>query len=177
MLQSRRRRHRAGADPGRAPGRGLFAVYAWRAERAGGDTETRRSRRILEPPEIAAGALRQQHSRQAAQRLKAGAAWHDHGLVFCTGVGTPPDAANVRRAFRKITEEAQIGPGRVPRELRHSFVSIMSDQGVPLEIIADLVGHAGTGVTEAVYRHEIRPALTKGAQAMDKILKKRNRSA
>jgi hypothetical protein len=32
-------------------------------------------------------------------------------------------------------------------------------------------------VTETVYRHEIRPALTKGATAMDKILKKKNKTA
>jgi integrase len=51
-----------------------------------------------------------------------------------------------------------------PRELRHSFVSIMSDQGVPIETIADLVGHAGTSVTEAVYRHQLRPVITKGAR-------------
>jgi hypothetical protein len=29
----------------------------------------------------------------------------------------------------------------------------MSDQGVPIETIADLCGHAGTAVTEAVYRN------------------------
>ncbi|GIH99481.1 hypothetical protein Pta02_14900 [Planobispora takensis] len=146
-----------------------FAIYVWRADRVGGDTKTRKSRRTLELPKIAAGALRQHHTRQAAQKLKAGTAWHDHNLVFCTGVGTPLDAANVRRAFRKITEDAQIGPGWVPRELRHSFVSIMSDQGVPLETIADLVGHAGTSVTEAVYRHQLRPVITKGAHTMNTV--------
>jgi hypothetical protein len=35
----------------------------------------------------------------------------------------------------------------------------------------DLVGHSSTSVTETVYRHEIRPALTKGATAMNRILK------
>lgn len=39
------------------------------------------------------------------------------------------------------------------RELRHSFVSIMSDNGVPIETIADLVGHASTAVTEEVCRY------------------------
>jgi hypothetical protein len=44
--------------------------------------------------------------------------------------------------------------------------------------ISDLMGHSGTSVTESVYRHEIRPALTTGATAMNKILsKKRARSA
>lgn len=38
--------------------------------------------------------------------------------------------------------------------------------------------HSGTSVTETVYRHEIRPALTTGATAMNKILsKKRPKSA
>jgi len=56
-----------------------------------------------------------------------------------------------------------------PRELRHSFVSLLSDHGVPIEQIADLVGHSGTTVTEKVYRHQLRPVLLDGAVAMDQI--------
>jgi integrase len=56
-------------------------------------------------------------------------------------------------------------------------VSILSASDVPLEEISQLVGHVSTSVTETVYRHEIRPALTKGATAMDKILKKKNKTA
>jgi len=37
--------------------------------------------------------------------------------------------------------KAGLGENWTPRELRHSFVSIMSDNGVPIETIADLVGH------------------------------------
>ncbi|TMR98360.1 hypothetical protein EJK15_13530 [Nonomuraea basaltis] len=118
---------------------------------------------------MAAEALWQHHVSQAADKLKAGEAWKDHNLVFCTSVGTQLDASNVRRAFRRITKEAGIGTAWSPRELRHSFVSIMSDQGVPIETIADLVGHAGTSVTEAVYRHQLRPVISKGAQTMNTI--------
>ncbi|MGW2200237.1 tyrosine-type recombinase/integrase [Streptosporangium sp. NPDC001682] len=46
-----------------------------------------------------------------------------------------------------------------PRELRHSFVSLLSDHGTPLEEISRLVGHSSTAVTEAVYLQQIRPAL------------------
>jgi hypothetical protein len=38
-----------------------------------------------------------------------------------------------------------------------------------IETVSDLMGHSGTTVTESVYRHEIRPALTTGATAMNKI--------
>jgi integrase len=56
-----------------------------------------------------------------------------------------------------------------PRELRHSFVSLLSSRGVRIEHISRLVGHASTTVTEKVYRHELRPVLTEGAAKMDEI--------
>jgi integrase len=49
-----------------------------------------------------------------------------------------------------------------PRKLRHSVVSLLSDTGVPLGDIAELVGHSGTTVTELVYRHQLRPVIQTG---------------
>jgi integrase len=67
-------------------------------------------------------------------------------------------------------ERAGLDPSEwTPRELRHSFVSLLSDHGVPIEQIADLVGHRGTSVTEKVYRHQLRPVLLTGAVVMDQI--------
>ncbi len=55
-----------------------------------------------------------------------------------------------------------------PRELRHSFVSTLSDHGVPIEEIAELVGHSGTSTTETVvYLHQILPVIQTGGSAMD----------
>jgi hypothetical protein len=42
------------------------------------------------------------------------------------------------------------------------LVSLLSDDGVSIEDIADLVGHAGSSVTEKVNRHRLRPVLLKG---------------
>lgn len=116
-------------------------------------------------------ALRERHRQQAAERLAAGEAWQDNGLVFCREDGSPMDRWHVRREFRKITKVAGVGEDWTPRELRHSFVSLLSAHDVALEEISRLVGHSGTSVTETVYRHEIRPTLTKGATAMNKIFK------
>jgi integrase len=146
-----------------------FAIYVWRSVREDGDTKTKKSRRTLELPTEAATALRELHRSQAEQRLKAGSKWQDHGLVFCTRTGTPLAAGNVRRSFRGITRAAGIGENWTPRELRHSFVSIMSDHGVPIEKIADLVGHKSTTVTERVYRHQLKPVIAEGATTMNTI--------
>ena len=81
----------------------------------------------------------------------------------------PLDAANVRRAFKKVTNSAGLGDNWKPLELRTSFVSLMSGSGVPVEKIARLVGHTSTRITEVVYRRELRPVITTGAEVMDKI--------
>jgi integrase len=107
--------------------------------------------------------------KQSEERLKAGPLWHDGGLVFTSAVGTPLDAAHVRRAFKKICDDAEIGADWTPRELRHTFVSIRSEQGVPVKEIAHLVGHSNTSTTETVYRKELRPVISTGAEIMDNI--------
>ncbi|MER7179616.1 tyrosine-type recombinase/integrase [Streptomyces hyaluromycini] len=71
------------------------------------------------------------------------------GRVFTTRNGEPLVAANVLRDFEPIVKRAGLQPEWTPRELRHSFVSLLSDHGIPLEHIALLV--------------------TEGAEAMDGI--------
>ena len=87
---------------------------------------------------------------------------------------TELDAANVRRAFRRVVAAAGLDPRTwTPRELRHSFVSLLSSSGVPMEDISHLVGHSSTVVTEKVYRNELRPVLTPGARTMNELFEGR----
>ena len=146
-----------------------LAVLVWRSVRVHGETKTERSRRSLELPRTAMAALQQQWVAQQAERRDTGDLWEDHDLVFTTGIGTVLTAGNVRRMFRDVCKRAGIGGDWTPRELRHSFVSLMSDRGITTEEISRLVGHSSTRVTEVVYRHELRPVLRTGAEAMDKI--------
>jgi integrase len=76
----------------------------------------------------------------------------------------------VRRRFWKITEAAGFGAGWAPRDLRHTFVSLLSGDGVPIEETARLEGDNQTATTELVYRHELRPVVTTCAEVMDRIL-------
>jgi integrase len=90
--------------------------------------------------------------------------------VFASQVGTELLAGNVRRSLRAVLTAAGLDPADwTPRELRHSFVSLMSDAGVPIEKIARLVGHTGTATTETVYRKQIRPVVVGGAEVMDTL--------
>ena len=89
--------------------------------------------------------------------------------MFTTHLGIALDAANVRKMFKRICKAAGIGDGWTPRELRTSFVSLMSHRGVSTEEIARMVGHASTRTTEVVYRRELRPVIMTGAEIMDEI--------
>jgi hypothetical protein len=85
--------------------------------------------------------------------------------------GAPLDAANVRKMFKRVCTAAGTGDGWTPRELRTSFVSLLSYRGVSIEEIARLVGHASTRTTEIVYRRELRPVITTRAEIMDELFK------
>jgi integrase len=145
------------------------SIAVCRSVRHGGDTKTARSRRTLGLPQAVVEALREHRVRQDEEKLAAGELWKDHDLVFTTTVGTALDAANVRRYFRSICKAAGIGEEWAPRELRTSFVSLLSAKGVPVEEIARLAGHSSTRTTEVIYRREFRPVLVKGAEVMDQI--------
>ncbi|MFB4308931.1 tyrosine recombinase XerC [Actinomadura sp. GTD37] len=146
-------------------------VYVLRSDREGGDTKTETSRRGFAVADMAVEALTALRKRQAAENLAAGDAWRGHNLVFCKEDGTPYTSDDVLRRFQRITRAAGIGATWVPRELRHTFVSIMSDNDVALEKISDLVGHSNTHTTRSVYRHQLRPVITTGAEKMNVIFK------
>jgi integrase len=145
-------------------------IMVWRSVRAGGDTKTRKSRRTLKLPQRCVDVLSDHHESQEKIRQAAGSRWQDNDLVFPSRIGTFADASHIRRSFRKVVAAAGLDPGQwTPRELRHSFVSLLSDADVPIEHISRLVGHSSTTTTETIYRKQIRPVIVHGADVMDRI--------
>lgn len=147
-------------------------MMVWRSVRRNGDTKTRKSRRTIALPQLCVDALIKHRRVQAEARQAAGERWKPGpGYVFTDTIGGQLDVNNVRRDFRVALKGV---PGIdetqwTPRELRHSFVSLLSDAGMRIEDISRLVGHSGTSVTELVYRHQIRPVVETGAEVMDAI--------
>ncbi|WP_326799309.1 tyrosine-type recombinase/integrase [Streptomyces sp. NBC_01808] len=148
-------------------------IDVWRSVRRKGDTKTRKSRRSLTMPYQAAAVLDAHRARQQEEYHAAGRTWSDDELVFPDPDGGPRTSTNVRRNLRSLLKDAGFpSPDEwTTRELRTSFVSLLSDHGMPIEVIARVVGHSGTNTTETVYRKQLRPVITEGAEAMDEILK------
>lgn len=70
----------------------------------------------------------------------------------------------MRRLFSPAAEGVNAAEW-TPRELRHSFVSLLSDRGVPLEEISRLVGHSadpprdpdGAVVMDGIFKRDPKP--------------------
>jgi integrase len=132
------------------------------------EPKTERSRRTLALPSLVVDGLRRHRQRQREEQIAAGASWVDSGLVFTTTRGTPLDPRNFRRYFATLTVAAGLGHWH-PHELRHSAVSLLSAAGVPLEAVADLVGHDSTRMTSGVYRHVLTPKVSAAVEPMERL--------
>jgi integrase len=133
--------------------------------------KTEQSRRTIQMPRLAAAALRELRKDQPRWKLKLGTAYdaRNMGLVFTDRAGAPRWPQDVRRYFGVLCGRSGIGGKWTPRELRHTFVSVLSDSGVDIEKIAEAVGHVNSTITKTVYRHVIADKVTVAATAMDSI--------
>jgi len=144
-------------------------VEVWRSVRTKGDTKTPKSRRTIALPRHVVTVLSAVRAAAEVDAEDAGRAIRPEHYVFASEAATVRDAANVRRDLRKAVKLAGIEGSWTPREFRHTFVSILSDAGVRDELIANLVGHKRTSTTRTVYRHQLRPVITTGAETLDDL--------
>ena len=128
--------------------------------------KTASSRRTLALPPPCLTALRDQQALQDKDLRAAGPAWSNPLLlVLTTDTGGPLDPSNVRRALTRIARTAGIGHVH-PHQLRHATASLLSDAGVPLEDIADTLGHRSVTITADIYRHPLQTVRTRHVHAM-----------
>ena len=91
------------------------------------------------------------------------------GFIFTTQLGTPLDPRNVHRDFQTVCTKAKLGRWH-PHELRHSAASLMLAQGVPLQVVSEVLGHSSIRMTADVYGHILQPQRREAARAMNKTL-------
>ena len=118
--------------------------------KAGGHTGERRVQ--LSPPAQSILSERQSAAEKAALEAarKAGEEQAPPTYVF-PGYRGDGHATGLRKAFLEVTKRAKL-PGLRIHDLRHSFASALVADGATLHLVAKLLGHANTRVTER-YAH------------------------
>ncbi len=80
-----------------------------------------------------------------------------------------PDHAS--KLFKNADRNADIGAWHL-HELRHSAATFMLTQGVPLEVVADLLGHSSIRITKDTYGPLATKLLKVGSAAMEELFGK-----
>lgn len=110
---------------------------------------------------------RQRRSEYAADLRPA---WSNPGnLVFTSPSGRPADPNAVRTEFARIIAAADIDGHWTPNLLRHTAASLMADAGMPIEHVADQLGHRDLRMLQQHYRHRIKPTIG-GAKVLAGVL-------
>jgi integrase len=103
------------------------------------------------------------------ERQAAGRRWRESGLVFVTPAGTALDPANPLKAFKRHLKDAGLPDMRF-HDLRHSAASMMLADGLPLNVVSEILGHSLTSTTVDIYARVAPAARREAATVMDRLL-------
>lgn len=138
---------------------------AWRFE----PVKTDRGRRVIALDEEVMLLLRRHQAQQAEEKLAAGAAYEDLGLIFCNELGGPLHLHNLsQRVFKRIIERAGLNPELTPYSLRHSCATGLLALGEDIGQVSNMLGHASSFFTFDTYvaRRPLRGAAGKMGRAL-----------
>jgi len=152
-------------------------IHIWRARKTNsdgsvtiGDTKTAGSIRTLEAPDVVLRTLQQHRQRQQEYATTIGSMWSNDGdLVFTSPTGKLTDPKAVRTEFNRVITGSGIDGHWTPNLLRHTAASLMADAGLPIEQVADQLGHKDLRMLQKHYRHRIKPTIG-GAHVLSEVL-------
>jgi len=98
---------------------------------------------------------------------KVNAPWSEHNLAFCTVDGGIIDQANLRhRVFEPTLTIAGLRKMRI-HDLRHTYASLLINQGENLKYVQEQLGHASITTTVDRYGHLMPDAHVGASQRLD----------
>ena len=131
-------------------------------------TKSRESTRAIVLPKFTLEALKDWKRRQAEERLKAGPAWTDNGLIFPDEVGQPLRQDNTRIPFGRLLKRAELPPMRI-YDLRHSAATLLLEAGEDLTVVKERLGHSTIVLTADTYKHARRGSQERAAGKFDQL--------
>lgn len=115
--------------------------------------KTARSKRVVPMSPAVARLLRRHRMDQQQERMRAGSLWTDTGYVFTTEFGQPCDPRNALRAMKAAMKAAGLPTATGLHTLRHTAATTMLTSGVPIKVVADILGHSSIAITGDTYGH------------------------
>lgn len=146
----------------RIPGKGLVT----------GTPKTAKSRRTLDLAPATMAALRRRQDQLDFERKKAGWRWESReewlGLVFTTATGKPIDPGTMSKLLHRRLRKAGLPMLRV-HDLRHTYATILNENGVDLIQVQHALGHSSYHQTANIYTHVRKDRRSPATEQMAKL--------
>jgi integrase len=117
-----------------------------------GPPKTKASRRVLTLDPATLAAFRRHRTRQSTERLAAGEAWLDSGLVFTREDGAAMHPQSLTYLFKKRVTSAGLPKIRL-HDVRHSYATVGLSAGEHPKVMQERLGHSSIAITLDVYSH------------------------
>ena len=119
--------------------------------------------RTIRLSKLAIRALKQHRANAAKERISE---W-----VFSTRAGTPISVHNVHnRSWRPLLKKAGLPETTRMHDLRHSCISLLLAQGIPVKVVSEMAGHADVSITLSIYGHVLPDMQSTAADGIDEAL-------
>lgn len=109
------------------------------------------SYRTVALSEDAIEAIRRQIKLKENEKRKAGSAYKESGLLFCTETGAPIGQRNLNRALYTILENMGL-PRLSVHDLRRTLATQMARHGAPNKVTQNILGHSNPRTTQKFYQ-------------------------
>lgn len=105
--------------------------------------------------------LQAHRRRQLEDRIAWGPAWSDTGYVFTREDGRPYHPEHFSDRFARLASAAGVRVIRL-HDLRHTAATLMLEDGTPVKVAQELLGHSSPTITQALYQH-VLPGMAESA--------------
>ena len=133
-----------------------------------GPLKTRAARRVIPLPSDLLARLEARYQ-EHRQLLGPGV-----GRAFVFGVDRPLDINAPNHYLRRLVQRIRLEHPDFPEvrihDLRHTAASLLLARGLDVALVAERLGHAGAGVTMAIYRHLLQEERQQAALPLDVLL-------
>jgi integrase len=106
---------------------------------------------------------------QDREKALLGSAYRDNDLIFAMPNGDPVKLPTFAKAFDRTVKRAGV-ERRTLKHLRQTNCSLLSEAGVPIEVVAKRLGHSSTKTTERYYLEVTKRRDVAAAEAFDKLM-------
>ena len=126
--------------------------------------------RTITPAPYVMKLLQAQKVQQAKQRLMAGPAWEDSGLVFTNEFGRYVSYRAIFDCFKRIVKRIGLPDARI-HDLRHTYAVNCIRAGDDIKTVQESLGHATAAFTLDVYGHVTKQMKQDSAARMEQFIK------